>query len=300
MLRIGIDMGGTKIEGVGLTADGIIVARQRVPTPRNDYPATIAAITGLVRYIEAAAGEAGTVGIGIPGCVSPRTGLVKNANSTWLIGKPFDQDLSAALDRPVRLENDANCLAVSESVDGAAVGARVVFAAILGTGCGGGIVVDGRPITGANAIAGEWGHTPLPWPRAEEWPGRSCYCGQIGCLETWISGPGIAADHAAVTGQEITVEAIVARAEAGDATAAETLARFEDRLARGLTVIINILDPEVIVFGGGVSRIDHLYKAVPPLIQAYAFSDGVDTPLRPARHGDASGVRGAAWLWPLD
>lgn len=299
MLRIGIDMGGTKIEGIGLGADGRTVARERIPTPRNDYDGTVRAIASLVARLEADAGETGTVGVGIPGCISPRTGLVKNANSTWLIGHAFDRDLAAALDRPVRLENDANCLAVSESVDGAAAGARVVFAAILGTGCGGGIVVENRPISGANAIAGEWGHTPLPWPRAEEWPGRRCYCGQVGCLETWISGTGLAADHLASCGETLTGEEIAVRAEAGEAKAERSLAAFEDRLARGLTVILNILDPDVIVLGGGVSRISRLYETVPRLIPRYAFSDQIDTPLRPAKHGDASGVRGAAWLWPL-
>jgi fructokinase len=307
-VRIGVDLGGTKIEGILLDDQGREQARKRVATPRGDYPGTVRAIVDLVRGLEQAVGrnlqeKSVSVGVGIPGVVSPRTGLVKNANSTWLIGQPFDRDLAEALGRPVRIENDANCMAVSEAVDGAGAGARVVFAVILGTGCGGGIVVEGKPLSGRNAIAGEWGHNPLPWPSPDpeqfESPGPDCYCGQKGCLETYVSGPGLAADHQRVTGQSLSPEEVVRRAEEEkDPAALATLARFEHRLARGLTAVINLLDPDVIVLAGGISRIRRLYDHLPPLIARQAFSDGIDTPIRPAQHGDASGVRGAAWLWP--
>ena len=298
MIRVGIDLGGTKIEGIALDGAGRELARLRIATPRDDYEGTVAAITGLVEHLESAAGDGrARVGIGIPGTVSPASGLIKNANSTWLIGRPFDRDLEAALGRPVRLQNDANCLAVSEAADGAAAGAGVVFAAILGTGCGGGVVVDGRVLTGANAIAGEWGHSPLPWPEDGERPGPLCYCGRRGCLETWVSGPGLAADHARITGESLDAAAIAARAEAGDPAAAASLARLEDRLARGLATVVNLLDPDVIVLGGGLSNVGRLYRALPALLAAHCFSDAVATPIRPARHGDSSGVRGAAWLW---
>lgn len=298
MVRIGVDLGGTKIEAVALDGSGAIVVRQRVSTPRGDYPATVAAITSLVRSVESVLGCQGTVGAGIPGVVSPHTGLVKNANSTWLIGHPLDRDLADALGRPVRVQNDANCFAVSEATDGAGAGAPVVFGVILGTGCGGGITVEGRPITGANAVAGEWGHNPLPWAEGgAELPGPACYCGKHGCLETYLSGPGLAADHLRATGETLTTAEIAARAEAGDAAADTTLRRFEDRLARGLVGVINILDPDVIVLGGGLSNLTRLYTSLPPLIDRYAFSDRITTPIRQARHGDSSGVRGAAWLW---
>ena len=300
MIRIGIDLGGTKIEGIALDRAGRELARRRVATPQGDYAGTVAAVAGLVAWLERACGggSAGraSVGLGIPGAISPASGLVKNANSTWLIGRPFDRDLAAALGRPVRLQNDANCLAVSEAADGAGAGAGVVFAAILGTGCGGGIVVHGRVLTGANAIAGEWGHSPLPWPDDGERPGPACYCGRGGCLESWVSGPALAADHARVNGESLSAETIAARAEAGEPAAA-SLARLERRLARGLATVVNLLDPDVIVLGGGLSNIGRLYENLPGLLETWCFSDHIATPIRPARHGDSSGVRGAAWLW---
>jgi fructokinase len=297
-MRIGIDLGGTKIEAIALDDAGREIARRRIATPAADYAATVAAIAGLVAEIERDRGQRGTVGVGIPGAVSPATGLVKNANSVWLIGRPFHRDLAAALGRPVRLANDANCFAVSEAVDGAGAGAAVVFGVILGTGVGGGIAIHGRPLTGPNAIAGEWGHNPLPWPRDDERPGRPCYCGRRGCLETFLSGPGLAADHEAATGQRLDPPEIVRRAGAGDGAAGATLARYEDRLARGLATAINLLDPDVIVLGGGLSKVPRLYDHVPRRWGAHVFSDRADTRLVPPRHGDASGVRGAAWLWP--
>jgi fructokinase len=296
-MRIGIDLGGTKIEGIVLDDVGTERARRRIATPRGDYPGTIDALAGLVRQLEADTAPAEAVGIGIPGVVSPRTGLVKNANSTWLIGQPLDRDVAAAIGRPVRTQNDANCFAVSEAADGAGAGAAVVFGVIVGTGCGGGIVVDGRVLTGRHAIAGEWGHNPLPWPDAEEYPGPACFCGRSGCLERWISGPAFADDHARHAGERLPAPDIAARAAAGDAAARASLDRYVDRLARGLASVINLLDPDVIVLGGGMSNVAHLYDAVPARLQAWCFSDGIDTPIRPARHGDSSGVRGAAWLW---
>ncbi len=299
MIRIGIDLGGTKIEGIALDGAGRELARRRVATPQGDYQGTVAAVTELVASLEQRAGGGrASVGIGIPGTISPATGLIKNANSVCLIGRPFDRDLAAALKRPVRLQNDANCLAVSEAADGAAAGARVVFAAILGTGCGGGIVVNGHVLTGANAIAGEWGHSPLPWPADHERPGPECYCGRRGCLETWISGTGLAADHARVTGRSLDAATIAIAADSGDGAAQASLARLEHRLARGLATVINLLDPDVIVLGGGLSNIERLYQNLPPLLKDWCFSDQITTPVRPARHGDSSGVRGAAWLWP--
>jgi fructokinase len=242
--------------------------------------------------------EPPTVGIGIPGTIVPSTGLVKNANSTWLNGRPLERDLAAALGRPVRCANDANCLAVSEATDGAAAGAGLVFAVILGTGCGGGIAVDGRVHIGPNGVAGEWGHNPLPWPTPDELPGPQCFCGQHGCLETWISGTGLAQDHQRVTGYALTGPEIVAAADAGDAAARASLARLEDRIGRALASVVNLLDPDVIVIGGGLSKLDRLYVNLPPLIEEHLFGGGMLTPVRRAKHGDASGVRGAAWLWP--
>jgi len=300
-MRIGIDLGGTKIEGVVMEPGSRIVQRERVATPRDDYAATLSAMAALVARLESQAGAAGlTVGVGTPGAVSPASGLMKNCNSVWLNGRPLKQDLERALGREVRIANDADCLALSEAHDGAAQGARTVFAAILGTGCGGGIAVDGHLLAGPNAIAGEWGHNPLPWPRPEwdEVPGPHCWHGGYGCLETWISGPGLAADHRRITGEDVSAEAIAARADAGDERAGSTLARYEDRLARALASVINLLDPHAIVLGGGVSRIQRLYRNVPALWDQWVFSDRVDTRLVPALHGDSSGVRGAAWLWP--
>jgi len=296
VIRIGLDLGGTKIEGIALDG-GLERARVRVDTPRGDYEATVEALVQLVRDLEARTRAPGSVGIGIPGTMSPATGLVKNANSTWLIGRPLLADLETRLDRPVRIANDANCFAVSEASDGAAAGADVVFGVILGTGTGGGIVVRGEVVVGSNAVAGEWGHNPLPWPCDEERPGPSCYCGRSGCIETFLSGPGLQADHARHTGQPCGPTEIVARAAAGDGDAAATLERYEERLARGLASIINVLDPNVIVLGGGLSNIDRLYANVPRLWTPYVFSDAVATRLVKARHGDSSGVRGAAWLW---
>jgi fructokinase len=296
-MRIGLDLGGTKIEGVALGDDGAQLARRRVATPRHDYEATLKAMATLVRDLESETGRRGSVGVGMPGALSPATGLVKNANSTWLIGQPLDQDLSSLLGRPVRFANDANCFALSEAVDGAAAGARVVFGVIVGTGTGGGVVVDRKVLTGPNAIAGEWGHNPLPWPRGGEWPGPACYCGKTGCVETFLSGPGLARDFHHATGADVAAPEIVARAERGDEAASAALERYEERMARALAVVLNILDPDVVVLGGGMSQVARLYERVPRLWQEWAFSDRVDTVLKPPVHGDSSGVRGAAWLW---
>jgi fructokinase len=296
-MRIGLDLGGTKLEGIALDDDGTPLARRRVATPRHDYAATLQAMAGLVRDLEAETGRRGTVGVGMPGALSPATGLVKNANSTWLIGQPLDHDLSGRLERPVRFANDANCFALSEAVDGAAAGARVAFGVIVGTGTGGGIVVDRKVLTGPNAIAGEWGHNPLPWPREGEWPGPPCYCGKTGCVETFLSGTGMARDFREATGEEVTAPDVVARADRGDGAAVAALERYEERMARALAVVLNVLDPDVVVLGGGMSRIARLYSSVPRLWQEWAFSDRVDTLLKPPVHGDSSGVRGAAWLW---
>ena len=301
-MRIGVDLGGTKIEAIALDTDGAELARHRVPSPSHDYDAIVDAIVGLVQGLERALGVAAdaraSVGVGIPGVTSPATGLVKNANTTVLIGRAFDRDLAARLGRPVRLANDANCFAMSEASDGAGAGARTVFGVILGTGVGGGLVIDGRIVVGANAIAGEWGHNPLPWPGDDERPGRRCYCGQHGCIETFLSGPGLAHDFEAATGHALAAPDIVAAAERGEAAAEAALARYEGRLARALATVINLVDPDVIVLGGGLSNLDRLYARVPRLWSAYVFSDAVATRLAPARHGDSSGVRGAAWLWP--
>ena len=297
-LRLGIDLGGTKIAGIALAGDGRALADRRMAAPRDDYTATIAAIALMIGELEAAAGSnRASVGIGIPGSVSPATGLIQNANSTWLIGHPFHQDLERRLARTVRLANDANCLAVSEAMDGAAAGADVVFGVILGTGVGGGLVVHGQVVTGVNAIAGEWGHNPLPWPDDDERPGPSCYCGKHGCIETFVSGPGLARDYRLRTGTALGGEAVVERALRGDGPAMQTLAAWERRLAKSLATVINVVDPDVIVVGGGLSRIDTLYEHVPALWREWVFSDRVDTRLVPATFGDASGVRGAARLW---
>ena len=296
-VRIGIDLGGTKIEGI-LLAGSDEILRLRVPTPRDDYQATVEAVASLVESLEQRAGVRGSVGIGIPGAMSSTTGLVKNANSVWLIGKPLLDDLQRRLTREVRITNDANCLAVSEAADGAAAGASVVFGAIVGTGVGAGIVVRGEVLTGPNAIAGEWGHNPLPWPRDEERPGPRCYCGRYGCIETFLSGPGFARDFERRTGRAETPPEIVASAARGDTQAEAVLAQYEERMARGLATIVNVLDPDVIVLGGGMSNIDRLYTNVPRLWAPFVFSDAVLTRLVRAKHGDSSGVRGAARLWP--
>ena len=299
-MRLGIDLGGTKIAAVVLDDGGAVAWQRRQPSPRGSYDATVAALAGLVEDAERELQMTCTVGVGIPGAISPATGLVKNANSTWLNGRRLREDLSARLDREVRFANDANCLAISEATDGAAAGADVVFGVILGTGTGGGIVVRGRGVTGANAIAGEGGHNPLPWPDDDERPGRECYCGLHGCLETFLSGPGLAADYETHGGPAVSSEVIVERAAAGERRAEETLARWERRLAKSLATIINVLDPDAIVVGGGLSALDRIYTAVPALWPAWVFSDQISTRLLRATHGDASGVRGAARLWPAE
>ena len=297
-MRIGIDLGGTKIEAIAIEADGSVLRRIRVNTPAGDYQATLMTIHQLVRDLEAELGAQGSVGVATPGAISPSTGLLKNSNSTCLNGKPLDRDLADVLERPVRMANDADCFALSEAVDGAAQGAGTVFGVILGTGTGGGIVVHGQLLSGPNAIAGEWGHNPLPWPRDDERPGPSCYCGKQGCIETFLSGPGLELDHERQYAQELSARQIAERTTREDPQCLATLARYEDRLARALASVINILDPDVIVLGGGVSNIERLYQQVPTLWSAYVFSDDVKTRLVRARHGDSSGVRGAAWLWP--
>ncbi|MGH7318646.1 MAG: ROK family protein [Candidatus Rokuibacteriota bacterium] len=299
-IRIGIDLGGTKIEAIALGADGDVLQRRRIPTPRQDYDATLAAVVDLVQSFERELGQRATVGIGTPGAVSPATGLLKNANSVWLNGRPLATDLESLLGRRLRVANDANCFALSEALDGAAAGMRAVFGVIVGTGTGGGLVVDGRIWTGPNAIAGEWGHNPLPWPRPGEWPGPPCYCGKTGCIETFLSGPGLARNHREETGEESDAVGIAAGAAQGERAAEASLARFEDRMARALASVINVLDPDVIVLGGGMSNLGRLYANVPALWAPYVFSDHVETRLLPPAHGDASGVRGAAWLWGPD
>jgi fructokinase len=296
-LRIGIDVGGTKIEGAVIDEFGTVRLRRRTSSPAGDYRATIAAIVAIIADIERDLGVTASVGIGIPGALSPATGLVKNANSTWLIGRPLQRDLETALARPVRLANDANCFALSEATDGAAAGAGTVFGVILGTGVGGGIVVNGQIQVGANAIAGEWGHNPLPWPGPDEMPGQACWCGRSGCIETFLSGSGLAADHRLHTGRSLTAREIADTAETGDRDCRATLARYSDRLARGLASVINVIDPDAIVLGGGLSAIGMLYDEVPRRWQRYVFSDRVVTRLLAPTHGDSSGVRGAAWLW---
>jgi len=296
-LRIGVDLGGTKIEGVALDASGSVQVRRRAATPREDYRATIDAIVALVGDIEQETGEAASVGIGIPGTISPFTGLVKNANSTWLNGRPLQRDLETALGRGLRLANDANCFALSEATDGAAAGLQSVFGVILGTGVGGAIAIAGNILSGANRIAGEWGHNPLPWPAPDESPGPPCWCGRSGCIETFLSGPALAADHRRHGGQSLSPPEIADAAERGDPECQATLTRFMHRLARGLATAINLIDPDAIVLGGGVSGIAALYDQVPRLWAPYVFSDRVGTRLLPPVHGASSGVRGAAWLW---
>ncbi len=303
-MRIGIDLGGTKIEALALGPDDRVLAGPlRRPTPRNDYQATIDAIAGLVSDLGDLVGggnvHSQTIGVAMPGSIAKRTGLVQNANSTWLNGRPFGHDLEARLGQPVRLANDANCFALSEAADGAAHGAASVFGVILGTGCGGGVVIAGRLLDGPLAIAGEWGHNPLPWPEAHEWPGPKCWCGRRGCLEAWISGPALEAQFGALTGNRASVSEITALAETGSDDARALLAIHTSRLARGLAHVINIFDPEVIVLGGGLSNCAHLYRDLPDAIRPHLFTDQPSVNLRPPRWGDSSGVRGAARLWPL-
>ncbi len=296
-LRIGIDLGGTKTEAVLLDGDFGEQFRARIPTARNDYDATIEGIAGLVARAEAHAGEESLpVGVGIPGTVSRRTGLVKNANATWLNGRPLQQDLSTRLERQVPVSNDANCLAVSEACDGAGAGHAVVFAAILGTGCGAGIACNGRPLVGPNGVGGEWGHNPLPWTTGDELQSRPCYCGKHGCQETFLSGTGLCLTYQRLNGETVDGSELARRAAAGESAALEAMTQYTDMLARGLAGVINILDPDVIVLGGGVSNIDSLYRDLPGLLPRYVFGGECDTPVLRARHGDSSGVRGAAWL----
>jgi fructokinase len=304
-MRIGIDVGGTKIEAIALADDGAELTRRRVDTPQGDYEATLEAIVRLVREVERDTARTGSVGVGMPGAFSGVTGRVKNANSTCLNDQPFDQDLMARLGREARFANDANCFALSEATDGAGAGASVVFGVILGTGVGGGIVANGRILVGRNAIGGEWGHNPLPWPRDEERPGPPCYCGQHGCIEAFLSGPGLVADWRRAprasdgANPETDATSVLAAAERGEPTALAALERYEDRLARALAQVINILDPDVIVLGGGLSKVERLYGAVARQLPRHVFSDAVDTPLYRPKHGDSSGVRGAAWLWDV-
>lgn len=295
--RIGIDLGGTKIEAVALNRCGDAVLRRRVATPANDYEAILRAIGALVDEIEFESREPATVGIAAPGAISPRNGWIKNSNTACLNGKPLNQDLERLLHRPVRIENDANCFALSEAIDGAARGARVVFGVILGTGVGGGVVVNGEVIAGPNRIAGEWGHNPLPWMLSDEFPGRRCYCGREGCIETFLSGPALAHDFFMRSRKTLQAHEIVALADGGDAQALESLDVYRDRLARALASVVNILDPEVIVLGGGVSNAARIYEGLPVLVERYAFSDALDAKIVKNLHGDSSGVRGAAWLW---
>jgi fructokinase len=297
-MRIGIDLGGTKIEIIAIDPGGRVCARRRVQTPRGDYGATIRAIHELTAAVEAEVGRA-SVGIGIPGVISPATGLVKNANSTWLNGQLLLRDLTAALGREVRIANDANCFALSEATDGAAAGAHVVFGVILGTGTGGGVVVAGRVLVGPNAIAGEWGHNPMPWPADDEWPGPQCYCGRTGCIETFLSGPALAEQYRSArgVGESVDAASVEVRAAEGDAVAERVLARYAARLGRALASVMNVLDPDVIVLGGGLSNLDRLYQEAPAAWARFVFSDAVTTRLVRAAHGDSSGVRGAAWLW---
>lgn len=299
-MRIGIDLGGTKIEGIALDAKGRELNRFRVATPRGKYSGTIATIVSIVNELEISTGKVGTVGIGIPGTIVASTGLVKNANSTWLNDRPFEKDLSVALAREVRCANDANCFAVSEATDGAAAGKGIVFGVIVGTGCGGGVALHGHVHSGRNGVAGEWGHMPLPWATAEELPGPVCYCGRSGCIETWISGTGFENDFVRHTGRELSGREIVTAAESGDAEASATIERLEDRMARGLALIVDVLDPDVIVMGGGLSNLETLYPAVSRRLRDYPFGGHIATPIVRAMHGDSSGVRGAAWLWPPD
>lgn len=299
-MRTGVDIGGTKIEVALLDPAGKVRFRRRVATPPGDYGATLAAVAALVGEADSAAGMRCSVGICIPGAISPASGLVKNANSVWLNGKPLAGDMERALGRAVRIANDANCFALSEATDGAAMGAESTFGVILGTGVGGGLVFAGRARTGVNAISGEWGHNPLPWPMKDELPGPECWCGRQGCIETFLSGPGLSRQHETATGNKMDAAEITGAAAAGDSAAQSSMALYENRLARALASVINIVDPDVIVLGGGLSNVARLYRSVPAIWDRWIFSDRVDTKLAPPGHGDSSGVRGAAWLWPAE
>jgi fructokinase len=296
-MRIGIDLGGTKTEAIALDRSGGVLERLRVPTPSGGYEAIVRCVADLVAELERRTGQAGKVGVGTPGAISPASGLIKNSNTVALNGRPLHGDLERALGRSVRIANDADCFALSEAVDGAGAGAHCVFGVILGTGTGAGIVVGGRLLQGPNAIAGEWGHNPMPWPSPDETSGRACYCGRSGCIETFLSGPGLAEDYRGTIGEVLSAKEVAERAAAGQQAAEVVLARYQERLAKALASVINLLDPDVIVLGGGLANIAALYTSVPWLWGRYVFSDQVDTRLLPAVHGDASGVRGAAWLW---
>jgi fructokinase len=295
--RIGVDLGGTKIEAVALDPSGEVVSRRRVATPADDYESILRAIGAVVQEIESERHERATVGVAAPGAISPHSGRIKNSNTACLNGKALDRDLARLLRRPVRIENDANCFALSEAIDGAAAAERVVFGVILGTGVGGGVVVNGELIGGPNRIAGEWGHNPLPWMTSDEFPGRRCYCGREGCIETFLSGPGLAHDFFTRSGRMLRAHEVVALADAGDARALDSIAAYRDRLARALASVVNILDPEVIVLGGGVSNAARIYEGLPGLVERYAFTDALEVTIVKNLHGDSSGVRGAAWLW---
>ena len=300
MIRSGIDVGGTKIEGIALDEDGVELVRQRVATPEGDYQGTLVAIKSLIELLESSIKQEATIGICTPGALSyakSSFGLLKNSNSVCMNGKPVHQDLEVLLQRPVKITNDANCFALSEATDGAARDATIVFGVIVGTGVGAGIVVNKQVLNGANAIAGEWGHNPMPWPDSDELPGPTCYCGKQGCIETFLSGPGLAKDHELHTGHVHTSRQIVEQARQGNEASEESLQRYETRMAKGLAHVINILDPDVIILGGGMGNIQRLYRNVPKLWGDYVFSDTVSTKLLPPEHGDSSGVRGAAWLW---
>jgi len=296
-MLIGIDWGGTKIEGVALEPDGRELARLREDTPRHDYPGCIRLIRDIIERLERQTGRTGTIGIGIPGSLEPKSRLGKGASSTWLLGQPVEKDVREALGREIRMENDADCLAASEAVDGAGAGYNVVFAVILGSGAGAGIAVGGRAHHGPNNSAGDWGHNPLPFPTINEIPGEPCYCGKRGCMETFVSGRAFQADYARHTGQELLARDILARMRAGDRLARLIWNRYVDRVARGLSVVVNTLDPDIFVMGGGMSNVDELYDDLPPALASYTFSPVFETPIRKAVHGDSSGVRGAAWLW---
>ena len=296
-MRIGVDLGGTKIEVIALDDAGATLLRERTATPAG-YEAILDAVGGLVAHAQATLGRRGSVGIGAPGAISAKTGLLKNSNSTVLNGKPLDRDLASRLGQPIRLENDANCFALSEAVDGAGRGGATVFGVIIGTGVGGGIVMDGRIHRGANAIAGEWGHNPLPWPSDDERPGAPCYCGRSGCIETFLSGAGLVRTYRALTGETAAADAIGRLAKAGHAEALTAVAIYQERLARALAGVINVLDPHVVVLGGGLSNLDALYDGLEERVSRFCFSDGVETTIKRHEHGDSSGVRGAAWLWP--
>ncbi|MCW8854541.1 MAG: ROK family protein [Gammaproteobacteria bacterium] len=296
-MRIGIDLGGTKIEVIALDSSGSELLRQRVATPVSEYQQVLKTIVDLIDFVEHKTGQQGSIGIGTPGAISPATGLLRNSNSVCLNDQPVKQDIEKILGREIRIANDANCFALSEATDGAAQGAATVFGVIVGTGTGAGIVINGKLLTGPNAIAGEWGHNPLPWPADDEMPGPDCYCGKQGCIETFLSGPGVAADYLKQTGQQLSTQQIVERAENNDAQAEMVMQHYENRMARSLAHVINILDPDVVVLGGGMSNIQRLYKNVPAQWGRYIFSDKVFTKLLPPVFGDSSGVRGAAWLW---